>query len=248
MMETKPRQKFSALYRELVRKVRQVGILGTLIRITSKLVQGARGFISSAKREKDPFDPKYGTDTSGFVGVGALDIPHGQMEHSMHYGPIWEDEFVRILDSLSIAYDDLVFVDLGSGKGRGLLLASLFPFKRIIGVELSQALHDAAVRNIEIFKDSRQRCMQIEAVHGDASTFQIPNEPTFLFLNNPFDDYVMRQAVFNIEASLKLCPRRVLILYVKPCYRSALDGAKFLEKIRDTGRFVFYESQPAHLL
>ena len=236
--------RLSALRRELVRKVRQVGIWGTAMHIGSKLVKGGRGLRSSAKKEVDPFDLKYGTDTDGIIGVGSLDIAADQMEHSMHYGPICDDEFTPTLNSLPVVCEDLVFVDLGSGKGRVLLMASLFPFKRIIGVELSRMLHDTAVRNIQIFKDARQICSQIEAVNADASTFEIPQEPTLFFLANPFDDHVMHLVVSHIRDSLKRHPRKIFVWYIKPCYRKALDGADFLRISRDTGRYVFYEGQP----
>ena len=46
-------------------------------------------------------------------------------------------------------FHDFVFVDLGSGKGRTLLMASDYPFRRIVGVELLPALHQAAQENLE---------------------------------------------------------------------------------------------------
>jgi hypothetical protein len=56
--------------------------------------------------------------------------------------------FHEMLDALlqheSLDFRDLVFIDLGSGKGRTLLMASDYPFRRIVGVELLPALHLAA--------------------------------------------------------------------------------------------------------
>ena len=49
--------------------------------------------------------------------------------------------FRKVLASLQIAFHDYTFIDFGSGKGRALLLASEFPFKRIIGLEFSPELH-----------------------------------------------------------------------------------------------------------
>ena len=54
----------------------------------------------------------------------------------IHYGHP-AAELVEILADLGIYYPDCVFLDLGAGKGRALLLASQFPFKRIVGVEFS---------------------------------------------------------------------------------------------------------------
>ena len=44
------------------------------------------------------------------------------------------------------------FVDLGSGKGRTLLMASDYPFRRIIGVELLPSLHQIAQENLRQYK------------------------------------------------------------------------------------------------
>lgn len=237
--------KLAAVRREIVRKVRQVGIWATGIHIASRLMDYIRELLTPAGNKIDPFDPKYGTDTSGFIGVGALDIPPDQLEHSMQYRPIWEDEFTTTLASLPVICEDLIFIDLGSGKGRALLLASLFPFRRIIGVELARTLHDVAARNVQIFKDSRQQCKKIETVNENALTFEIPEEPTLFFLANPFDDYVMQAVVSHIEDSLKKHPRKLYIWYVRPIYRKALDGAGFLRLVNDTGRYAFYENHLA---
>ena len=53
--------------------------------------------------------------------------------------------------SQGLAHDalgDFTFIDLGSGKGRVLLMASDYPFKKIIGVEFMPELHRAAQENI----------------------------------------------------------------------------------------------------
>ena len=43
---------------------------------------------------------------------------------------------------------DDVFIDLGSGMGRMVLEAARYPFKRVIGVELVEQLHDLARANL----------------------------------------------------------------------------------------------------
>jgi len=236
-------RRVSALSRELVRKIRQIGILGTAVHIGSKAINRAKRMICGNQEKIDLFDATYGTDTNGIIGVGSLDIPPDQLEHSMHYGPIDGEEFQKTLNDLPIDFEKLIFVDVGSGKGRMLLLASLFPFKRIIGVELSEVLHDTAVNNIQIFKNSNQRCCRIEAVNKNAAIFEIPGEPALFFLANPFDDHVMNLFVSNMRNSLEVNPREIFILYIKPCYRKTLDSAEFLSIIRDTGRYVLYMNQ-----
>src|SRR3954447_24824698 len=52
------------------------------------------------------------------------------------YQPTEPVLFGEMLAALSVNLQDFTFIDIGSGKGRTLLMASTFPFRRIIGVEL----------------------------------------------------------------------------------------------------------------
>lgn len=235
----------AALRRETVRKFRQVGLWGTLKHGAVKLVRDTRGLVAPRRVASDPFDDIYGTDTGGVLGVGSLDIPEEQMEHAIGYGPISEEEFDRLMKEIPVSGEALVFVDLGSGKGRALLLASRFPFRRIVGVELSRMLHVTAVDNIRTFKDRRQVCHEIQSVCANASTYHLPVEPLLIYLHNPFGDAVMREVVAHIEASLRAAPRPIYIWYIKPDFRSAWDASPCLRVLKDTGRYVFYEAVPA---
>ncbi len=66
-----------------------------------------------------------------------------------------------------------VFLDYGSGKGRVLLMAAQFAFRRVIGVEYSEELNRVARRNIER-AGRRCVCKEIEVVTADAAEFRVP--------------------------------------------------------------------------
>ena len=55
-------------------------------------------------------------------------------------------------------FRDFIFIDLGSGKGRALLMASDYPFRRIVGVELLPQLHRAAQDNLTKYRSETQQC------------------------------------------------------------------------------------------
>ncbi len=76
--------------------------------------------------------------------------------------------------SLGIDVRRFVFVDLGSGKGRALLVASTLPFLRVEGVEFSAELHQIALDNIR--KYSRVKA-PILTYQVDAREYRIPREP-----------------------------------------------------------------------
>ena len=56
-----------------------------------------------------------------------------------HYAPIY---FSVLNEALSTFrnYEKLNFIDVGCGKGKGILIASNFNFKKIIGVEINKHL------------------------------------------------------------------------------------------------------------
>ncbi len=82
--------------------------------------------------------------TSGTVGwrerlLGVFHSPYQPTDAAL---------FQEMMSSLPIAFSEFTFVDLGSGKGRTLLMASEYPFRRIVGVEILPELHRAAEKNI----------------------------------------------------------------------------------------------------
>jgi tRNA G46 methylase TrmB len=94
------------------------------------------------------FDELYGTDTAGSISVENLQIRSVNRKHGNPYEPMPTRTFEKLLKNVKVQHNDYVFLDLGSGKGRTLLLASNYPFKRVIGVEYALDLHMAALKNI----------------------------------------------------------------------------------------------------
>ena len=184
-----------ALRREIFRKVHQVGVRGTLKHIVVKTFQYLRQARSPERQLPDPFDSMYGTDTAEIVPVGALDIPERRLTHANRYEPVALQDFDIALKEVPVRYEEYVFVDMGCGKGRALLLASRRPFKRIIGVELSVSLTKVAAENIRIYRDEMQRCREIEVLCQDASNYELPKDKIVLHLYNPFGSEIMRAVV-----------------------------------------------------
>src|SRR5262249_30854542 len=114
------------------------------------------------------FDLRFGTDTSESLGLGGLTIASSNIGASNQYQAIYRRRFEEIMSSIAIAHQHFVFIDVGSGKGKALLLASEFPFKRIIGVEFARELHETDVRNIEIYRSATQRCHDVSSICVDA--------------------------------------------------------------------------------
>ena len=106
--------------------------------------------------------------TSGTVGwrERLLGIFHSP------YMPTDPATFGEMMAALPIDFHQFTFIDIGSGKGRTLLMASEFPFRRILGVEILPELDRAARENIQAYKSPMQRCAKIESVCADARDFR----------------------------------------------------------------------------
>jgi predicted RNA methylase len=189
------------------------------------------------------FDRKYGVDTAGTVAAEELEAAEELKSGAARYEAADPDFFEFLLQRAELAdRDGQLFVDLGAGKGRGLLLAALAGFPRVIGVEMDPRLCGVARRNIEIFK-SRCPTVQLELVNGDASSFDFPPVPTVLFLNNPFNERVLEKVLANVEQGHR-ATRRLVLIYMHSNHADTIRGRSGWEQI-DQGTFRsrrhFYE-------
>lgn len=165
--------------------------------------------------QQDGFDRTYGTDTCDIVRLEQYDVSEEKRDKAVLYWPILPRTFRKIMATLEIPFEEFTFVDLGSGKGRALLLASLYPFRKIIGVEFSRALHEIAENNVNIFHPTEQHCETIELICNDACKYEYPNGPFVLYLFDPFERPVFEIVVDNLKRSLKKNPRDVWVVYLR---------------------------------
>lgn len=180
--------------------------------------------------------------TSGAVGWRdrLLGIFHSAYQPSE---PAIFHEMVDALQQVGIDFRDFTFIDLGSGKGRTLLMASDYPFRRIVGVELLPALHQIAQDNLTNYRSEAQKCFTLEAVCADAREFAFPAEPFVLYLFNPLPEAGLRHAMVNLEESLRLYPRAVYVLYHNPLLDQVLSQSAALRKTGGTQQYSIYASR-----
>jgi SAM-dependent methyltransferase len=105
-----------------------------------------------------------------------------------------------------------VLVDMGCGMGRPLAVASRYPFRRIIGVEISPELCKVAHLNLTNCQP-RARCRQFEVVNANALSYIVPDDATVVFFYNPFRGETLRCVIENIRQSLVRRPRSLRIIY-----------------------------------
>lgn len=176
--------------------------------------------------------------TSGAVGwrtrlLGVFHSPYQPTEPAL---------FREMMAALPIDFREFTFIDIGSGKGRALLMASEYPFKKIVGVEVLSELDHAAQENVRAYKSSTQRCSEIQTVCADAREFELPDEPLVLYLFNPLPEGVLREFIGRVERTLAKSPRAVWVVYHNPLLEEVVASSRVFRKAVATQQYVLYRS------
>jgi len=202
------------------------------------------------------YDWEHSVDTTrSNVGVGTQFLT-GVMARPYFATEPWL--FEQIIDALALSIQqspmsqgtvaqtglqDFTFIDLGSGKGRALLMASEYPFKRIIGVEFMSELHLAAEKNIAGYSSDRQQCRQLESICMDARDFHFPDGPLAVYLFNPFSESTFARVLENLRQSIEQTPRPIYIAYRFTEHEKVFAGAGWLQKTAGAEQWAVYENR-----
>jgi SAM-dependent methyltransferase len=173
------------------------------------------------------FERRLGVRTSGDIGLHELGIA---ADGRVKYRPVGWLMLRRILPPRAVTSDD-VFLDIGSGKGRAVLLAASYPFRRVIGVELSTQLVDIAQDNIDRCS-ARLRCKDVVLVNADAVEYEIPDDVTVVFMNNPVRGPNFAAVIKHVLDSYDRTPRTMRIVYANPIEEPALLSTGRIQMIR----------------
>src|SRR4029079_12871901 len=92
------------------------------------------------------------------------------------------------------------------------LIASEFPFARIVGIDLSPNLLEVARRNIALPWPGR-RGDDFELLLKDARDYQLPDGDLVVFFYNPFTDDLLRAVLSNLARAMAARPRKVSVIF-----------------------------------
>ncbi len=156
----------------------------------------------------------------GRVSVEELGLsPERSVFHDNSGGP----GLARVLATVAIPPDS-VALDYGSGKGGAVLTLCQFPFREVIGVELSADL----VRIAEV-NAARAGVRQARFVSADASQFTDLDRVTHVYMYHPFRCTVVAQVMENIRLSLARRPREITLIYKNPVCHDTIVASRVFE-------------------
>jgi SAM-dependent methyltransferase len=137
----------------------------------------------------------------------------------------------RLMRRLNPAPHD-VLLDIGSGAGRVISLASQYAFSRVIGVEIDETICALAQRNAHTLR----RCIvRPEVICADAADYTVPDDVTVVFLYNPFGGEVLRSALTRVLESYDRRPRRIRLVYANPREHPLVMS---MIRFRESGRLL----------
>lgn len=210
----------------------------------SEAVKSTIGLVPAPPRARDllqmttspihPFDQAHGVDTSGLVPARHLVTGHANDEHVTAYYGVAPSILRALIEQWRQTLppqpiERYTFIDVGCGKGRGLLLASEYSFCKVVGIELNPGMAAIAQQNVEHWTRTHAadptaaRPAPIEVVEQDALDFALPATPTLLFLFHPFEAPVLKLLLRRIETQFAQRPDTLDLLYVNAECADVLD-------------------------
>ena len=201
------------MLKRIIRSLRSRGIVGSADRTLSVL-------------QERLFDWRYGTATVTFVELGELTIEGPHAADGFGYQPTRLRPFRKLMAALNVPPGSAL-VDIGCGKGRVLLLATDYGFRRITGVEFATELCAIARENIARYRRKTGIQTDIRIIEGDAVDYEVKDDDNYFFMFNPFSDALVEKVAQNIVRSLTTKDRQVFIIYNNPLSRGAVERQGF---------------------
>lgn len=164
-------------------------------------------WFTDVTEEGRQFDATWGTHT--------CDFDFG------NYEPTLPSVIDAALDALDVGPEGVTLLDVGSGKGRVVMVASQRPWLRVVGIEARPALHRRAERNLAAFEARGGRACPVALFCGDVRSHPLPNGPLVVFLYNSLPGRPLRAFL------PRLAGRAIRLVYVNPQHADEVDAAGF---------------------
>ena len=192
------------------------------------------------------FDWTRNVQTAGEVSLRNAGVEPALAGDSEAYQPARPTHIRRALRHLAVHdMSDYTYIDLGSGKGRTLFIAAEWPFRDIIGVELTPVLQAQACANIQNFRQRKNGCERLQSVRMNAVDFVFPETKLVLYMFNPFGLATVRQVLSNLATSLQRHPRHAIVVLLWPQWEAEVATMNGMQLCHATHEYRIYEAYAA---
>lgn len=135
-----------------------------------------------------------------------------------NYLPTTYAFFEELFTKYPFNLDDY-FVDIGCGKGRSLMMASLFGCKHLCGVEINTKVYETLINNF--FSWKRHNFMEnvsVDLINKSFFDVEIREEWNKFFMFKPFNIDVFKKVMLSIYETKRYCDKMVYIYLYHPDY------------------------------
>ncbi len=176
-----------------------------------------------------PIDRALGTDTGGIEPPEAI-YGDGIEAGSFPYMGAQPSVVRRALQRLGDVRDHS-FIDIGCGKGRPMIVATEFPFRQVIGYDLSVRLVNVANRNAQLVARQYPERVPMRAFAADALQLDFPPGKLVIYLFNPFGAPIMTRLLSQLAAAYERGTIEAFwIVYLHPLCEAVFDSSPLLER------------------
>jgi SAM-dependent methyltransferase len=178
------------------------------------------------------FDQMHGIETFEYVMLSSLGYGPEEQHRNSDYRATPVRTLRVLLSRLPHNLRSFTFIDFGSGKGRALLVAADFAFRRIIGVEFSAELHRIAEANLRGYRGRKQRCFDVSSVHARAEEFSWPDGDLVLYFYNPFGREIMERVLGAAVRTWQESPRTIYLVFIRMRFRPLVKRLGIFREVR----------------
>jgi hypothetical protein len=212
-----------------IKETLRMALYAPAVKAAIEVIPGLRAIYSPWERSH-PFDKPYGIDTSGFLPAKKIHADPKLAAAINGYAGSQAGVVRMALSALSDT-SDYVFIDIGCGKGRAVIVASEFPFREIIGIELSTELANIARRNVWKISQRFPDRPPITIHAGNALDFALPPRKAVIYMYHSLGLELMKRFAAKLESTLDaLDAREMFFVYCNPVFGEVLDASPALSR------------------
>jgi SAM-dependent methyltransferase len=177
-----------------------------------------------------PIDKQLGVETSAEVPRRAQISGHKMDKYAVQYQGLQPSILRKCLNLIGVTAE-MTFIDIGCGKGRALMVAAEYPFRHIIGVELSEFILATARSNFKILVKRNARYGDVALVHGDASHPPLDRGVNVLSFFNSFTGAPVHILIEHMRHHLQTFPEsQIWLICYNPVSYQSFDESGFLQR------------------